>query len=687
MIFALAAKELRQRFAAPLAWIVLGALQLMLAWLFLGQMDAFIAMQPQFAELANPPGITEAIVMPLFGSAAVLLMLATPLLAMRLIAGERHDHTFALLLSAPLSMMEIVLGKFFGLAAFLGGLTVLPSAMALSLYSGGTLDMGLLVANLLGLMLLVMSFAALGLFMSSLTAHPATAAFAAFGALLGLWLISLPAQEPGSILLSFSLLKHFESFNRGLVASVDAVFFLSFTTLFLALAVRRLEMEQGGWSRRRALRHAILAVILVGTIGALAALSQHHPMTWDISQNSRHSLSSASRNVLRQMPGRVEITAYAARQDVELGDIRKLIYDFMEPYRQAKPDLTLKFVDPAEQPQQARATGILANGELVVAYRKRREHVTTLNEQALTNALLRLSRNRQTQIRFLDGHGERRLDGGAPHDLGNFGRHLERRGIRAIPFDFKADAPSPASMVLIAGPQSDLLPGEADKLKAYLDRGGNLLWLLDVAPLHGLQPLAEALGLVLTPGTVLDPDTRGQYKTPAVAQSAIYGHHAVTDNFDLATVFPQARQLGFVEASGWHITRLVETSASSWVESGIPDESATFDPRRDIPGPVTLAATLERTVEDQTQRVALVGGGAFLSNAYIGLGGNLDFGINLVEWLKGDDGLIAIQPKATVDATLNLTKTAAAAIAFGFLLGLPLLFFATGAAIWWRRRN
>lgn len=128
-------------------------------------------------------------------------------------------------------------------------------------------------------------------------------------------------------------------------------------------------------------------------------------------------------------------------------------------------------------------------------------------------------------------------------------------------------------------------------------------------------------------------------------------------------------------------------TGQSWVAGGDPDQSVVFDPQRDIPGPVTLAAALERNVEDRTQRVVVVGGGAFLANAYVGLGGNLDFGINLVEWLKGDDPLIAIQPKAAMDATLNLSKTAAAIIAYGFLLGLPLVFFVTGGVVWWRRRN
>lgn len=686
MIATLAAKELKHLYATPLAWIVLGVLQFILAWLFLGQMDAFVAMLPQFLELANPPGITEMIGTPLFGAAAVLLMLATPLLAMRLIAGERQERTFVLLLSAPLSMTQIVLGKFCGLAAFLAVLALLPGVMALSLYAGGTPDVGLLAANWLGLMLLALSFAALGLFMSSLTAHPATAAFAAFGALLASWLTGLSAGEPGSWLHQFSLLKHFEPFNRGLIASADAGFFLAFAILFLALAVRRLEMEHGAWSRRRALRHAVLTAILLGVVGTLAVFAQRYPATWDISQNSRHSLSAASRKVLQQMPEPVAITAYASRRDIELGDIRKYILDFVEPYRQTKPDLTLKFVDPAEQPLEARAAGILANGELVIAYRKRQEHLTTLNEGALTNALLRLSRNRQTQIRFLAGHGERKLVGGAPHDLGNFGEHLKNRGFRLIPFDAPT-APDTASLLLIAAPQSDLLPGEMAQIKAYLDGGGNLLWLLDAAPLHGLQPLAEALGLILTPGTVIDPDARGRYSTPAVAQAASYGQHAVTGHFDLATIYPQARQLGFGEASEWRVTSLVESSPNSWVESGAPLETASFDPQRDIPGPVTLAAALERTVEDRNQRVTVVGSAAFLSNSYSGMGGNLDFGINLVEWLKGNDELIAIQPRATVDATFNPSGTAMAAITFGFLFGLPLTFFAVAGAIWWRRRS
>lgn len=687
MILTLAAHEFRRLFATPLAWLIFAGLQAILGWLFLGQVDAFLAVQPQFVELANPPGVTEVVAMPLFGSAALLLMLAAPLLTMRGIAGERHERTLALLLSSPLSMTELVVGKFTGLYAFLALTLVLPALMAVSLVLGGAIDGGLIAANLLGLLLLAGAFAALGLFVSALTAHPTLAAFGTFGILLALWLVSLGALEPGSLLNAFSLLKHFESFNRGLLSSADAGFYLAFTVLFLALAVRRLAVEAGGATRRARLRHATLALIALLAAITLAYLAQRYPQSWDITRNHRHSLSAASKKVLKQMPGPVSVTAYAGAQDLELGDIRKIIHDFVADYRLVKPDLTLTFVDPGEAPQQARDAGIQVNGELVLRYGKRSEHLTALNEQAFTNALLRLTRSRPPAL-FLEGHGERKPSGGAPHDLGQFARQLANRGIKAQPLNLGsvAEIPRKTSLLVIAGGQSELLPGEAEKLRAYLERGGNLLWLIEPGGLYGMQPLVETLGLALPAGTLLDPQARRDYAVP-VALASSYGRHPATAEFDFTTVFPQARPLSFNEKDGWHFTPLAESSAASWVERDTPDEQAGFDPQRDIAGPATLAAALERQVEDQTQRVVVVGSGAFVANSYLGLGGNLDFALNLVNWLAGDDDLIAIQPQTARDARLSLSKNNAVALMLAFLVILPLTFLAAAAQVWWRRRQ
>ncbi len=246
MIVAVARKELRALFGSPLAWSVLAVLQALLAYIFLGQLDAYLSLQPRLTQIANPPGVTEMVAAPLFSAAALVLLMAVPLLSMRLIAGERRDRTLVFLLSAPLTLTEIVAGKFLGLLLFLAAVATLPLLMALSLYAGGTLDLGLILANFLGLLLLAAAFAALGLFLSSLTASPTVAGIASLGAFLGLWVINMAVSDPDSALNTLSLLKHFESFNRGLIDTADIAYFLLFTALFLAFTVRRLDNERLG---------------------------------------------------------------------------------------------------------------------------------------------------------------------------------------------------------------------------------------------------------------------------------------------------------------------------------------------------------------------------------------------------------------------------------------------------------
>jgi ABC-2 type transport system permease protein len=241
----IAARELRSLFLSPLAWSILGVVQFILAYLFLGSLDTYINYQSQIAMMDNPPGATEIIVAPLFSSATIILLLVIPLITMRLVSEERRARTLPLLFSAPVSMSEIVLGKYLGILGFLAIMLGLITLMPLSLLTLGTLDFGLLASNLLGLGLMLAAFAAAGLFMSTLTAQPTVAAVTSFGLLLLLWIINWAGEGAGQSVLGYlSLQSHYEALLRGLFNSSDVAYYLLFILTFLVLSVRRVDADR-----------------------------------------------------------------------------------------------------------------------------------------------------------------------------------------------------------------------------------------------------------------------------------------------------------------------------------------------------------------------------------------------------------------------------------------------------------
>ncbi|MBI1395440.1 MAG: ABC transporter permease subunit [Betaproteobacteria bacterium] len=244
MILTIARKELRALFGSPLAWIILAVLQVIFALYFLFSLNSFQEIQPQLALQPNHPGATELVAAPVFGMAAIVLLMVVPLLSMRLIAEERRNQTLTFLLSAPVSVTEIVLGKFLGLLGFLAVPVLLIALMGVSLYAGGGADIGLIGANVVGLLLLDAAFVAVGLYLSSLTSQPVVAAVSAFAVLLALWIVEMGNFAPGSPMELLSLLKHYRSFFQGTLHTGDLAYFVLLTGLFLALTIRRLDRDR-----------------------------------------------------------------------------------------------------------------------------------------------------------------------------------------------------------------------------------------------------------------------------------------------------------------------------------------------------------------------------------------------------------------------------------------------------------
>ena len=247
MIGTIAARELKALFLSPMAWSILAVVQLIIAYLFLAQLDTYMLLAPRLAGIAGAPGVTDVVVAPVLGNAAVILLLIAPLITMRVLSEERRARTLSLLLSAPVSMTEIVIGKYLGILVFFLVLLAMLALMPLALLAGTDLDLGKLASGLLGLSLLLGAFAAAGLFMSSLTEQPTVAAVSSFGLLLLLWIVDWAGSsgtEGSGVLAYLSVLRHFESLLKGVFDSTDVAYYVLFIFTFVVLTIQRMDRDR-----------------------------------------------------------------------------------------------------------------------------------------------------------------------------------------------------------------------------------------------------------------------------------------------------------------------------------------------------------------------------------------------------------------------------------------------------------
>jgi ABC-type uncharacterized transport system involved in gliding motility auxiliary subunit len=209
--------------------------------------------------------------------------------------------------------------------------------------------------------------------------------------------------------------------------------------------------------------------------------------------------------------------------------------------------------------------------------------------------------------------------------------------------------------------------------------------------------------VALEPGTIVDPTTQMySINNPTFAIVGDYGMHPVTQEFDVLTIFPMAAGLTLDAQKGWQGDSFLMTTEKSWSETGVLAGEISFSETKDIPGPLAIGVSATRTLngdvakddgqrddepQGKQQRVIVIGDGDFLSNAYLGNGGNLNLGMNIVNWLSRDDQLLSIPAKTAPDTSLNLSKTDSVIIGFGFLLVLPVMLLASGLVIWLKRRK
>jgi ABC-type uncharacterized transport system involved in gliding motility auxiliary subunit len=461
-------------------------------------------------------------------------------------------------------------------------------------------------------------------------------------------------------------------------------------------------------------------LIVLGLLVFANLLSNRYNKRWDLTENRQYSLSDQSVKLMQGLKSPAKFIVFDKEDQFDRYRTRLTEYQYNS--RQVQID----YVDPDKTPVKAKEYKIEQYGTIVVEYMGRTERVTNNTEQDLTNALIKVLNPQAKKVYFLAGHGEK--------DPGK----SDRDGYSTIADSLKRDnyefdklvlaqtneIPKDCTVLVVAGPRTDLLEQEVPLIEEYLkSRTGKLLVLLD-PPDDFKQPqqwprltgLLKQWGINATSSVVVDVSGRTSVMTVPVAAPP-YPTHAITNNFGLITMYPMVRAVIPETAAPDKRSgqSFIQTAQRSWAETDFKELAAATNDNNvnalkpepdkgDIAGPVSIgvATAVQSTANTQKDakadakpdegapkpetRVAAIGDSDFAANNYLGVEGNRDLFMNTVNWLSQQESLISIRPRDASDRRLTLTANITSAIFWLSIFIIPAAVLGAGVLAWWRRR-
>ena len=487
---------------------------------------------------------------------------------------------------------------------------------------------------------------------------------------------------------------------RWAVSTMEALALIQFIFFFIihfetikAFSTRR--------STKLGLNSVLMVVIFLSIVSILNFLASQHSKRIDLSETNRFTLAPQTLKVLKNLNREVKITAFTQSQTG--GEIQ--IKDLLDSYTHQTHQISFELIDPDKKPAIAKRYGITQYNTLVLESGKQEAQIKEATEQNLTNAIIRVNRDKKRKILFLKNHGEHRLSDTEKDGYSYVKESLQNMGYGAEELSLleTGEVPGDTNVLVIAGPQKPFLPEEKLALTAYLEKGGKVMALLDPQANLNLDDFLLEWGLRVGHGIIVDTLSRlmgGDITIPVVST---YPEHEITEGFNIATFFPIAQTITFDSSYGHlEFQPIAQTSPNSWSKRELTGQEIRIDPQVDSQGPFTLAGIVtSKTPFSQkagdpdlptpapgtdTPTLLLFGDSDFANNAAFYFSGNGDLFLNSINYLAKEGDLIAITAKKHNFSPLFLTKTQGQVLLYLSLFVVPGVVFLTGFGIWRRRR-
>ncbi len=450
----------------------------------------------------------------------------------------------------------------------------------------------------------------------------------------------------------------------------------------------------------------IMTAVVLGILIFVDLLAFRHKHRFDFTEGGYFTLAPQTKKFISNLPRAVKMTAFFQTESPEKTDFANLIAGYLEETEKIK----LQYVDPDKNPSVTKQYGVTTYGTVAFESGAKETKVQNATEENVTNALLKVTRDEQKVIYFLEGHGESKISDNKDEGYATAKKNLEQDGFIVKPLLLfqSAEVPKDASVLVVPGPKKPFQKEEKKVVANYLNSGGSVFMLIDPKSSSGMETFLKKWGIEIGEDIVIDPMSKlfgGDFAAPVVNQ---YTVHEITSDFVLATIFPVIRSVREIPVAGITTTELLKTGANSWAESDFDLGTVKYEEDKDVKGPIPISVIATKILEKEDRKnspdrenseatknnkplpkatLLVIGDSDFSNNRYTNFSGNGDFFLNAVSWLAEEENLLSIRPKERKNTPIQMTQSWGYAIFIMGVIVFPGLIAVMGIRTWWRRHR